>query len=72
MWLQENFTNVLREGIGKLVNNKDLGIRFTILKNGEGESVSTATIPLPEKKQIVKSYPPVNRIPKVRGFCNWS
>ena len=58
VWLQENFTNVLREGIGKLVDNKDLDIRFTILKNGEGESVSTATIPLPEKNQIVKAIHP--------------
>lgn len=68
VWLQENFTNVLREGIGKLVDNKDLDIRFTILKNGEGESVSTATIPLPEKKADNKSYPPVNRILKLEDF----
>ena len=68
VWLQENFTNVLREGIGKLVDNKDLDIRFTILKNGEGESVSTATIPLPEKKPDSKSYPPVNRILKLEDF----
>jgi len=68
VWLQENFTNVLREGIGKLVDNKDLDIRFTILKNGEGESVSTATIPLLEKKADSKSYPPVNRILKLEDF----
>jgi len=68
VWLQENFTNVLREGIGKLVDNKDLDIRFTILKNGEGESVSTATIPLIEKKADSKSYPPVNRILKLEDF----
>src|SRR3989339_673581 len=45
VWLQENFTKVLREGIGKLVNNKDLDIRFSILKNGEGENISTLNIP---------------------------
>src|SRR3990172_1275747 len=44
VWLQENFTNVLREGIGKLVNNKDLGIRFSIKKSGEGENISMTNI----------------------------
>ena len=68
VWLQENFTKVLREGIGKLVNNKDLDIRFSILQNGEGENVSTATIPLPEKKSDSKSYPHVNRILRLEDF----
>src|SRR5574341_1092910 len=51
VWLQENFSNVLREGIGKLVNNKDLNIRFSILKSAEQENTSTTSIPIPEKKE---------------------
>ena len=69
VWLQENFTNVLREGIGKLVKNKDLNIRFSILKNGEGENVSTVITPLSEKKADTnKNYSQVNRILKLEDF----
>lgn len=39
VWLQENFSNILRDGIGKLVDSKDLNIRFSILKNGKDEQV---------------------------------
>lgn len=70
VWLQENFTNVLREGIGKLVNNKDLGIRFSIKKSGEGENISMTNIPpLPGKKtDSVKNYSQVHRILKLEDF----
>lgn len=44
VWLQENFTKVLREGIGKLANNKELDIRFSIMKGGEGENIPVANI----------------------------
>src|SRR3990170_4820258 len=50
VWLQENFSNILREGIGKIVNNKDLNIKFSISKNGEGENISATNIPLPKKQ----------------------
>lgn len=70
VWLQENFANVLREGIGKLVNNKDLDIRFSIKKNGEGENISMTNIPpLPEEKtDSGKNYSQVNRILKLEDF----
>ncbi|HLE86418.1 MAG TPA: DnaA/Hda family protein, partial [Candidatus Brocadiaceae bacterium] len=38
------------------------------MQNGEGENVSTATIPLPEKKSDSKSYPHVNRILRLEDF----
>ena len=70
VWLQENFTNVLREGIGKLVNNSDLDIRFSIVKNGEGENIPTVNItPLTEKQTDgSKNYPQTNRILKLDEF----
>ena len=68
VWLQENFSNVLREGIGKLVN-KDLNVRFSILKNGEGENISTSTnISLPREKTDNKTYLQLNRILKLEDF----
>jgi chromosomal replication initiator protein len=69
VWLQENFSNVLREGIGKLTNNKDLNIRFSISKNGEGENVPTTSISLPEKKaDDNKNYLPLNRNLRLEDF----
>src|SRR5574337_247248 len=69
VWLQENFSNVLREGIGKLVNNKDLNIRFSISRNGEGENVPITSIPLPEKKAVGnKNYLQLNRNLKLEDF----
>lgn len=69
VWLQENFSTVLREGIGKLVNNKDLNIRFSISKNGEGENISVATIPVPEKRiEENKNYLQLNRNLKLENF----
>lgn len=68
VWLQENFSTILREGIGKLVN-KDLNIRFSVSKNGEGENVPTTTIPLPEKKPDGnKSYSQLNRNLRLEDF----
>ncbi|MCF6155038.1 MAG: chromosomal replication initiator protein DnaA [Candidatus Brocadia sp.] len=68
VWLQENFSNVLREGIGKLVN-KDLNIRFSVSKNGEGENVSTSSIPFPEKKTNGnKNYSQLNRNLRLEDF----
>ncbi len=69
VWLQENFSNVLREGIGKLVNNKDLNIKFSISRNGEGENIPMASIPLPEKKiDDNKNYLQLNRNLKLENF----
>ena len=69
VWLQENFTNVLREGIGKLINSKDLDIRFSIVKNGCGENISTTINPLSEKKsESNKTNLPVNRNLKLEDF----
>lgn len=69
VWLQENFSNVLREGIGKLINSKDLDIRFSIFKNGCGENVSTTINPLSEKKvEGNKTNLPVNRNLKLEDF----
>ena len=70
VWLQENFTNVLREGIGKLVNNKDLDIRFSIKKDGEGETIAMSNIlPLPEEKiDSGKNSSQTNRILKLEDF----
>lgn len=68
-WLQENFTNVLREGIGKLVNNNDLDIKFSILKNGVSENVSTENILTSEKKaDSNKNLVQFNRILKLEEF----
>lgn len=69
VWLQENFSNVLREGIGKLVNSKDLNIRFSIVKNGRGENVSTTISHLSEKTvEGNKTSLPVNRNLKLEDF----
>lgn len=69
VWLQENFSNVLREGIGKLVNNNDLNIKFSISKNGEDGNVSTTNIPLTVKKaDDNKNYLPLNRNLKLENF----
>lgn len=69
VWLQENFSTVLREGIGKLVNNDDLNIKFSILKDGEKESISTGDLHLPEKKtDDNKSYLQRNRNLRLEDF----
>ena len=70
VWLQKNFTNVLREGIGKLVNNNDLDIRFSIVKNSEGENIPEMNIaPLAEKKPgSNKNYSQTNRVLKLDEF----
>lgn len=69
VWLQENFSNVLREGIGKLINSKDLNIKFSIVKNGHGENVTTAIDPLSEKIiESNKTNLPVNRNLKLEDF----
>ncbi len=68
VWLQENFSNVLREGIGKLVN-KDLNIRFSVVKSGGGENVPTTDIPLPEKRAGGnKNYTQLNRNLRLEEF----
>src|SRR3990172_12960106 len=70
VWLQKNFTNVLREGIGKLVNNNDLDIRFSIVKNSEGENIPEMNIaPLAENKPgSNKNYSQTNRVLKLDEF----
>lgn len=72
VWLQENFSSILREGIGKLVNNKDLNIRFSILKIGEGENILTmhnAPLPFPDKKtEDNKKHLQLNRVLKLEDF----
>lgn len=70
VWLQKNFTNVLREGIGKLVNNNDLDIRFSIVKNSEGDNIPELNIaPLAEKTtDSNKNYSQTNRILKLDEF----
>ncbi len=69
VWLQENFSNVLREGIGKLVNNKELNIRFFISKNDGGENLPAPVITTPEKKVAGnKNYLQLNRNLKLDDF----
>lgn len=70
VWLQENFSSVLREGIGKLINNKDLNIKFSILKSDERENgLSTTNISLPDKKTEINKKPlQVNRVLKLEDF----
>lgn len=71
IWLQENFSQVLREGIGKLINKDELDIRFSIVKDSEAEDTSNAKIslPLPEKKADGnKNQIPLNRILKLEDF----
>lgn len=69
VWLQDNFTGVLREGIGRLVDNKDFDIRFSVVKSSEGENVSTTNVtPLPENKADSKNHSQVNRILKLEDF----
>ncbi|MEP9411039.1 MAG: chromosomal replication initiator protein DnaA [Candidatus Brocadia sp.] len=68
VWLQENFSHVLREGIGRLVN-KDLDIKFSVSKNSEGENIPAANIPLSEKKADGnKSYSQLNRNLRLEDF----
>jgi len=52
MWLQENFTHLLREGIGRFVNNKNLDVRFTIEeKNTEQGESPPAAVPQKEEQE---------------------
>ncbi|MCF6159634.1 MAG: chromosomal replication initiator protein DnaA [wastewater metagenome] len=70
VWLQENFSSVLREGIGRLINNKDLNIRFSILKNTEGvNDVVVSDTPQSEKKiDDNKKHMQFNRVLKLEDF----
>ena len=68
-WLQENFTTILREDIGRLVNNGELNIRFSVINNGEGENVSTSKILSHEgKTESNKNTVQFNRVLKLDEF----
>lgn len=71
VWLQENFSNILRDGIGKLVDSKDLNIRFSILKNGKDEqALPVGDAPLEKKTDGNgnKSVLSLNRHLKLEDF----
>lgn len=69
VWLQENFSNILREGIGKLVESKDLNIRFSISKNGKDEQILPVDNSLKEKKpEGNKAVSTLNRYLKLEDF----
>jgi len=72
VWLQENFSDVLRDGVGNLINNKGLNLRFTVLKSGSnnGDHVLNTTVPQHGKTIIEKSRNqlPLARILKLEDF----
>ncbi|MDR4509874.1 MAG: chromosomal replication initiator protein DnaA [Candidatus Brocadiaceae bacterium] len=71
VWLQENFTNVIREDIGRIVNNKELDIKFSILKDVEkaGNSVDSTNQPLPENTENErKNHLPRNKTLRLEDF----
>ncbi|MGQ3683533.1 MAG: chromosomal replication initiator protein DnaA [Candidatus Loosdrechtia sp.] len=69
VWLQENFSGILREGIGRLVNNNELNVRFSILNNGGENALSVPIVSLPDKKvEDNKKHLPFNRILKLEDF----
>lgn len=72
VWLQENFSDVLRDGVGNLINNKGLNLRFTVLKSGSnnGAHVLNTTVP-PHGKTIIeksRNQLPLARILKLEDF----
>lgn len=69
VWLQENFSTILREGIGKLVNSKDLDIKFSIAKDGKGENILPVGNSEREKKiDGSKTVSSMNRHLKLEDF----
>jgi len=71
MWLQENFLQVLREGIGQLIHRDGLDIRFTVATDSEREddSADKLHLPAPEKKiDGGKNNVPSGRILKLEDF----
>ncbi len=73
VWLQENFSKVLREGIGRLVNNADLDIKFSVVRNGDNgarEDVSNTKLrsPIEKKADGEKHYLPPARLLKLEDF----
>ncbi len=55
VWLQENFTDVLRDGVGKLVNQEGLSLRFTVLKSSSyAGDTAFQTAVSPQEKSIVE------------------
>lgn len=72
VWLQENFSDVLRDGVGNLINKKGLNLRFTVLKSGSnnGDHVLNTTVPQHGKTIIEKSRNqlPLARILKLEDF----
>lgn len=72
VWLQENFSDVLRDGVGNLINKKGLNLRFTVLKSGSnnGNHVLNTTVPQHGKTIIEKSRSqlPLARILKLEDF----
>lgn len=72
VWLQENFSDVLRDGVGNLINKKGLNLRFTVLKRGSnnGDHVLNTTVP-PHGKTIIeksRNQLPLARILKLEDF----
>ena len=72
VWLQENFSDVLRDGVGNLINKKGLNLRFTVLKSGSnnGDHVLNTTVPQHGKTIIEKSRNQLSlaRILKLEDF----
>src|SRR4030067_1247702 len=55
VWLQENFTDVLRDGVGKLINQEGLSLRFTVQKsNSYAGDTAFQTAVSPQEKSIVE------------------
>ena len=72
VWLQENFTDVLRDGVGKLINQEGLSLRFTVQKSNSyaGDTLLQAAVSSQEKPVVEKSrnLPPLARNLKLDDF----
>ena len=70
VWLQENFSKMLRDGIGQLVNNADLDIKFSVTRNGDREDVSDIKqrFPVEKKADSEKHFIPPARLLKLEDF----
>ena len=67
IWLQENFSSLLREGIGSILN-KDTDVRFSISKNNDGESHSNVNNTTEKKTEGNKTQLQGNRVLKLEDF----
>jgi len=67
VWLQENFSDVLRDGVGNLINSKGLNLKFTVLKRDSysGDQALKTTVPQPEKLTAEKDR---NCLPLARNL----